>query len=153
MELDKFLTENNLWHRFYNKPEAVHTADTATTTGVDLTRLTKSLVLVNQDKKAVLAIIPGNCKLSFSKLRHVIGAKKVRLVPFNEAEKYSGYVPGATPMVCHREEMQVVIDKRLTHYKTIYGGGGSRTRMLELKTDDVIKINHAVIADICEEYA
>jgi prolyl-tRNA editing enzyme YbaK/EbsC (Cys-tRNA(Pro) deacylase) len=33
-------------------------------------------------------------------------------------------------------------------YETIYCGGGSRDKLLELKTKDVISLNEAVVAEI-----
>ena len=88
--------------------------------------------------------------MSFSKVKEVISAKKVRLVSFEEAENYSGYLPGATPMIYHKVKMKVILDKKLIQYESIYGGGGERTKLLELKTDDVIRLNKAIVADITE---
>ena len=150
MDLERFLKDNNVWHRFVDKPETVHTADAAREAGIDLNKVTKALVLLDQDKNPILAIIPGDCKLSFSKVKQALGLKKVRLVPFDEAVNFSGYLPGATPMVHHKLEMKVVLDKKLQKFDSIFGGGGSRTKLLELKTDDVIKLNDAVVADISE---
>jgi Cys-tRNA(Pro) deacylase len=133
-----------------DKPETVHTADAAEKAGIELRRVTKSLVLLDQDKNPILAIIPGDSKLSFSKVKDAVGSKKIRLVPFEEAENYSGYLPGATPMVHHKVKMKVVLDKKLIQYKSIYGGGGERTKLLELRTGDVIKLNEAIAADITE---
>jgi len=66
--LEGFLEEHTLWHKFVDKPETIHTADAALKAGIALEKVTKSLILLDQDKQPVLAIIPGNCKLSFSKL-------------------------------------------------------------------------------------
>ena len=101
-ELEKYLKKEGMWHSFIDKPETIHTIDAARKAGIELERLTKSLILLDQDRNSILAIIPGNDKLSFSKAKEVIGAKKIRLVPFEEAANYSGYLPGATPMVCHK---------------------------------------------------
>ena len=76
--------------------------------------------------------------------------EKQFLVKFENAQECSGYPPGATPMVYHKQQMKTVIDEKLTTYETIYGGGGVRTRILELRTEDVIKLNNAIIADISE---
>jgi len=46
--------------------------------------------------------------------------------------------------------MKVILDKKLIQYESIYGGGGKRTKILELKTKDVIRLNNAVVADITE---
>ncbi len=150
MDLDLYLKENNIWHNFIEKPETVHTADASAASGVDLKRLTKALVLLDQDKQLLMAIIPGDCKLSFSKVKEATNSKSVFLVKFENAEQYSGYPPGATPMIHHKMQMKTVIDQKLTKYETIYGGGGIRTKILELRTEDVIRLNNAVIADISE---
>ena len=149
-KLEDYLKENNIWHKFIDKPETIHTSDAAEKAGIELKRVTKSLVLLDKNKNAILAIIPGNEKLSFSKLKNAVQSKKVRMVPFDDAKEYSGYLPGATPMVFHKLKMKVVSDKKLTKYESIYGGGGTRLKLLELKTEDVIKLNNAVIEDITE---
>jgi Cys-tRNA(Pro) deacylase len=150
MELEEYLKQEGVWYKFVDKPETIHTADAAEKAGIELKRVTKALVLLDQDKNPILGIIPGDCKLSFSKVKEAVEAKKVRLVPFEEAENYSGYLPGATPMVHHKIKMKVVLDKKLIQYESIYGGGGERTKLLELKTKDVVRLNNAIIADITE---
>ena len=150
-ELEKYLQENDVWYQFIEKQETIHTVDAASQSGLDLRKITKSLVLLNQDKEPIMAIIPGDQKLSFGRVKIVSGSKKVRMVPFEEAENYSGYLPGATPMVYHKIKMKVLLDRNLTKYETIFGGGGERTKLLELKVDDVIKLNEAIIGDLTEK--
>jgi Cys-tRNA(Pro) deacylase len=150
MELETYLKENRIWHRFIEKPETIHTADAAEKAGLDLSKLTKSLVLLDEDKSPILAIIPGDSKLSFSKVKEAIGAKKVRLVPFEEAEQYSGYPPGATPMIHHKVKMKVLLDKKLADHENIFGGGGTRTLVLEMRSEDIIRLNEATVSDITE---
>ena len=134
MNIADYLVQENIWHRFLDKPETIHTADAATQAGVDLQRVTKSLVLLDQDKNPLLAIISGNSKLNFPKIKEIVNAKKIHLVPFEEAENYSGYLPGATPMIYHKIKMRVILDEKLKKHETIFGGGGDRTKLLELKT-------------------
>ena len=150
MQLEQYLKQENIWYKFIDKPETIHTKDAAEKAGIELNRVTKALVLLDENKNPILAIIPGDCKLSFSKVKEATNSKKVRLVPFEEAETYSGYLPGATPMVHHKIKMKVIIDKKLTDYESIYGGGERVTNLLELKTDDVIKLNNAIVKDITE---
>lgn len=150
MDLNEYLQTHNIWHRFVEKPETIHTADAADSAGIDLQRVTKSLVLLDQDKNPILAIIPGDCKLSFAKVKQASGSKKVRLVPFDESEQYSGYLPGATAMVHHKVKMKVILDAKLTGFESIFGGGGTRTKLLELRVEDVVRLNNASVADIIE---
>ena len=148
--LETFLKEKGVWYRFVEKPETIHTADAAREAGIDLNRVTKSLVLLDQDRNAILAVIPGDCKLSFGKIKAASGSKKVRLVPFDEADHFSGYPPGGTPMVRHKVAMKVIIDGKLMAFDSIFGGGGDRTTLLELKVPDILRLNGAVVADVTE---
>lgn len=151
MNLKAFLVRHKVWHQFIEKGKTVHTADAAAATGIELKRLTKSLIFLTEHDKAILAIIPGNCRADKKRVATVLGLKWVNLAPFEESEKYSGYPPGATPPVGHKQQMEVVVDEKLLHYDTIYGGGGKRTMLVELKPKDVVKLNEAKIANISNE--
>jgi len=71
MEIEDYLKTNKIWHRFIEKKETIHTADAAKEAGINLRIITKSLLLIDQNKNLILAIIPGNCKLNFSKVKEL----------------------------------------------------------------------------------
>ncbi|MCX8188300.1 MAG: YbaK/EbsC family protein [Nitrososphaeria archaeon] len=148
MDLEKFLKENGLWYRFIEKTETIHTADAAKVAGIELNRLTKNLVSKTDKGEYVLLIVPGNKKVDLDKAAKVLGAKKVRLVPFDQAENVSGYPPGGTPSIGHKIPMKIIMDKSLLLYKTVFCGGGSRTKLLELNTEDIVRVGQAIVADI-----
>ena len=152
MELEAYLKENKVWYRFIQKPETIHTADAAKVAGLNLNRLTKNLVSRTDTGEYVLLIIPGDKKVNLEQAAKVLDAKKVRLVPFDQAEHISGYPPGGTPSVGHKMKMKTVFDKSLTLYGTIYCGGGTRERLLELKTEEVVSLSGAIVADISNSY-
>jgi prolyl-tRNA editing enzyme YbaK/EbsC (Cys-tRNA(Pro) deacylase) len=112
-----------------------------------LERVTKSLVFIADDEP-VLAIIPGTCKVDKIKLKVALGVRNVQIVPFAEAERYSGYPPGATPPVNHKKIKRVVIDQRVMRFDTVYGGGGSRRKLIELKSVDIQRLNGAIVVDV-----
>ena len=146
--LEKHLEDNQVWHRFIDKQETVHTADAARAAGVDLHRLTKNLVSKTDQEEVVLLVVPGDRKVDLKSAAQALSARRVHLVSFAEAERISGYPPGATPSIGHKTAMRTVIDKSLLEHETIYCGGGTRERLVELKTKDVIRVSNAVIADI-----
>jgi Cys-tRNA(Pro) deacylase len=150
MNLIAYLKINKIWFQIVEKNETVHTADAATATGIPLEKVTKSLVFLDENKTPILVVIPGDCNTNKQKLKAVLAVKDIDLAPFNEAEKYSGYEPGATPPVCHKNIKRVVIDKKVMQYQTVFGGGGSRKKLVELKTEDIQKLNNAIVADIAE---
>ena len=148
MSLEEYLKENKVWYRFIEKPETIHTADAAKIAGLELNRLTKNLVSRTDLGEYILLIVPGDQKVNLDRVAQIIGVKKVRLVPFDQAEQISGYLPGATPSIGHKMEMKTIFDKSLVNYETIYCGGGTREKLLELKTSDVLALSNAIIADI-----
>lgn len=149
MNLTAYLKQNNVWHKIIEKDSTVHTADAAAATGIQLERVTKSLVFL-ADNSPILVIIPGNCRVDKGKLKAAINAKDVEIVSFEKVEEYSGYPPGATPPVCHRKIKKVVIDEKVMQHETVFGGGGSRTKLIELKSEDIQRLNNAVVADVAE---
>ncbi len=148
MDLESFLKENNVWHRFIEKTETIHTADASTVTGINLHRITKNLVSKTREKEYVLLVIPGDMRVNLKAAAKVLGTKNVRLMPFSEAEAISGYPPGGTPSIGHKTPMLVIIDQELAVFDTFYCGGGTRDKLLELKLDDVKRLTNAIVAKI-----
>ena len=150
MDLEDYLKENGVWHRFLAKPETIHTADASRETGIQLNRITKNLVCKTSDGDYALLIVPGNRKVNLRKAAQALNTRNVRLLGFDEAETVSGYAPGGTPSVYHKTRMNVVLDMVLLDQETVFCGGGSRDRLLELNTQDVIRLDNATVTDISE---
>lgn len=148
MDLEAYLEENGIWHRFIEKSETVHTADASKATGIDLHRITKNLVSKTRKGEYALLVVPGDRRVDLKAAAKALGAKKVRLMPFSEAEVISGYPPGGTPTIGHKTPMRVILDEELAGFETFYCGGGSRDRLLELRVDEVKRLTEAIVAKI-----
>lgn len=146
-DLSAYLQANHVWFHVVEKRSTVHTADAAAATGLPLERVVKSLVFT-ADGEPVMVIVPGTCRVDQRKLRAALGAKRVHVASFADAERYSGYSPGATPPVYHPRITRVVMDQRVMQCDTVYGGGGSRNTLIEMKAADIQRLNNAVVADI-----
>jgi len=151
VDLETYLKEAGVWHRFADKPETIHTADASRATGIELSRITKNLVCKTSDGHYALLVVPGNRRVNLQRAAQVLNTRNIQLLGFNEAEAISGYPPGGTPSVNHKTAMSVVIEKDLLGNETIFCGGGSRDRILELRTEDVLRLTHAVAADISDK--
>jgi prolyl-tRNA editing enzyme YbaK/EbsC (Cys-tRNA(Pro) deacylase) len=44
--------------------------------------------------------------------------------------------------------MRVVLDAELKDFETLYCGGGTRDRLLEVRVEDVIRLNDAIVSTI-----
>jgi Cys-tRNA(Pro)/Cys-tRNA(Cys) deacylase len=126
----------------------VHTADASEATGIDLHRITKNLVSRTDEGEYVLLVVPGDRRVNLRAAAEALGVRNVRLMPFEEAGSISGYPPGGTPSIGHKTRMRVVLDSELTKFETLYCGGGTRDRLLEVKVSDVISLNDAVVSPI-----
>lgn len=153
VDFEEYLDKNRIWHKFIVKEKTIHTADAAKAAGVELHRVTKNLVSKTDQDENVLLIVAGDKKVDLKSAARAVSARRVYLVSFAEAEKVSGYPPGATPSIGHRTKMRTVIDKPLLEYETVFCGGGSRDRLVELKTKDIIMLSNAIIADISKSKA
>ena len=149
--LETYLKGQNVEFDLIEKANTVHTADAAAATGIPLETITKSLVCLGDDGKAYMAVIPGTHKLRPKEVARAFGLKKVRLCPFDDAHKFSGYPPGATPPVNHEKIAGVVVAEALLQWETIYGGGGTNERLLQIKTEDVIRLTGGQVRDISTE--
>lgn len=148
MSLESYLEQNGVWHRFVEKQETVHTADASKATGIDLHKITKNLVSVTDTGEHVVLIVPGDRRVNLKEAAKALGAKNVRLMPFDQSEPISGYPPGGTPSLGYKTKMRVLLDKELEGFDTFYCGGGSKDRLLEVKSVDVIRLNGAIVAPI-----
>lgn len=146
VKLEARLKEMGIWYEFVEKPSStVHTADAAQVSGIELHRISKNLMAQTNDGRYVALIIPGDRRLNYKEAAKALDVKNISLVPFNEAYKISGYPPGGTPSVGYDRKLAVVLDEELMPFETFYCGGGSTKMLLQLRRDDVIKINGAKV--------
>ncbi|MBU5690069.1 MAG: YbaK/EbsC family protein [Candidatus Aenigmatarchaeota archaeon] len=149
--LKDYLERNGIWHRFIEKPfETGHTIESALSVNLDPERVSKSLVVLDSKNNAYVIIIPGNKKLNFTKVKKTFNLKKVHLALPEKARNYSGYDPGETPPLAYLNIKSVGLDKNFLKYDTIFGGGGNRKLIVELKVEDVIRLNKAIVDDFCD---
>ena len=148
LDLEAWLRERGVWHRFVEKQETVHTADASAATGIDLHRITKNLVSLTDAGEHVVLVVPGDARVNLKAAAKALGVRNVRLMPFDQSESISGYPPGGTPSLGYTTKMRVVVDKELEGFETFYCGGGSRNRLLEVRFADVVKLNGALVAAI-----
>ncbi|MBS7637450.1 YbaK/EbsC family protein [Candidatus Bathyarchaeota archaeon] len=148
--LEEYLKSKGVYHRFIPKSETIHTADAASATGIELHRITKNLISVTDRGEHVVLIVPGDRRVNLRKASEVLGVRNVRLLSPEEAEAVSGYPPGGTPSLGYRERVRVIVDDELTELERIFCGGGSRDLLLEVRVEDVIRLNEAIVASISE---
>ena len=144
--LEKYLSEHQVYYKFIDKKKTIHTKDASAVSGISLERITKSLVFTDGGKP-FMVVLRGTDKVSIKKLKKA-GYQNPKIVPFEEAHNYTGYNPGGTCPMNLKIKMKMIIDKEVMKFEKIYNGGGSRNKLVELKTADIVKLNNANTLDI-----
>jgi Cys-tRNA(Pro)/Cys-tRNA(Cys) deacylase len=148
MDLETKLRELGVWYNFLDKEETIHTSDASVATGINLHRITKNLISKTNNGDYVLLIIPGDMRVDLKKAAKSLKVKNIRLLQPLEASKISGYPTGGTPSIGLKEKLVTIFDEELLVFDTFYCGGGTRSRLLELRRDDVLRVSEAIIAKI-----
>lgn len=143
--LRNFLVSHSIWHRFIESDEPVKTVEQAARK-VDADQIAKCIVLVDSNKTPVLVILPAENRISYRKIKTLLGVKDVRLANEDEVLAYSGYPVGGVPPFNLLK--RVLLDSKVLRNTTVIVGGGDINRLAELRTKDIVEIIKPIVADI-----
>lgn len=111
-------------------------------------KIIKTLMFIDGSGDPVLAIVSGDDAVNARKLAKVVGTIGVRMATPREVERHSGYSIGGVPPVGHKMKIRTVIDTKVMGKKFVYGGGGSDTSLLKIRSWDIKKLQNAMIKSI-----
>jgi Cys-tRNA(Pro)/Cys-tRNA(Cys) deacylase len=152
MNLKAYLIREDLNFEFFEKKET-HTAEAAAKSlGVPLSKIVKSIIFVDENKLLLLAIVRGDQHVSRKKLQYIFNLKKAKIASQKIAEQTTGYPTGGIPPIGHKNLLRTVIDPLVLENEFIWAGGGTRKKMVKLKTSDVVLLSKALVKDITIEH-
>jgi Cys-tRNA(Pro) deacylase len=129
--------------------EPVYTAaGAARERGVRLSQIAKSLV-VKCTNKVVLAVVPGDRKLSLGKLARLLGEKNVRLADRQEARAATGYEIGSISPI-GVSGIEVWVESGLLNEEYVDISSGRPDAGVELLSRDLLRVVHGKVADMCQ---
>ena len=140
------LDENNLIAREF-APGSTPTSELAAQQlGVSVGQIAKSMVLKAKSGEFFLVICPGDRRICSKKAKQEIGSK-VRMANGDETEAASGFKPGG---VCPFgiDGMEVLIDKGLADYETIYPAAGNDASGVPMTFTQLQAITNARVVDV-----
>jgi Ala-tRNA(Pro) deacylase len=114
------------------------------TRGNDLADAAKCIVLmVKLGKKTtryVLAVVPGDARVDFGRIRALFGATYVSFAGTDTAERLAGSVAGTILPFAFDSELELVVDPTLLDRSEIYFNAGRLDRSIALSTDDYVAL-------------
>ena len=109
----------------------------------------KTLIVKAAGRQFWIAIVPGDQRFDTRKMAAAIGAKQADLAESAEAESLTGYHVGGISPFALRRALPVIIEESLLALDKIVVNGGQRGVLVELATEDVVRLLDARPADIC----
>jgi len=132
------------------RPAASSLEDAAAGLGIDASHLVKSLVVKRHDGALLIALVPGDRQISWSRLRALVGVNKLSMPAPDVALEATGYARGTiTPLGAHGD-LPVYADERIRGRRIGMGGGEHGVHAL-VDADALVAALDATVGDITDE--
>ena len=128
-------------------------ADAARAAGCTLAQIVKSMVLVCDDGRAVVALVPGDRRADLDKIARAADAVEARIARASEVEEATGFAPGAVAPFPLPNVERVLIDQTLLAHDTVWVGAGSDTHMAALNPAVLARLARARPMDAVQDSA
>jgi len=148
MNLTAYLKANKAEFEFIEKSTTHHATDASRASGIPLDGIVKTIVFVDSHDKPVVGVVRGDCMISRHKLETCSGMKKLQIASDDAAERATGFPTGGIPPVGHRKRLPVYVDQKVAHADSVWCGGGTRTRLVHLKTADILRLSGGHVCEI-----
>lgn len=123
--------------------------EAAAARGVPVSAVVKSLVVRRGEGDYLFVLVPGGRKISWSKLRAVLGVKRISLPDRDDALARTGYHPGTITPFGSTTSWPVIADSTLQGQEVTLGAGANGVVAL-LKADDAVAALGGTYADVTE---
>ena len=124
--------------------------DEAQALGVPASAVAKTIVLTTSEG-FVRAVVPASERLDLRKVRELLDSHEVELATEQQlAGAYPEFDLGAVPPLGGGKD-PVLLDKRLGAHESVLVDAGVHNASVRLKTDDLVALTGARIADICSD--
>lgn len=151
MNLTAYLKAHKAEFQFVEKETTHHAVDASRTSGIPLDQIAKTIVFADDEGQLVVGVVPATHMVSRHKLETCSGRRRLEVAADAIAEKATGFPTGGIPPVGHRRRLPVYVDSRLAQMEHVWCGGGARTRLVNLKIADIIRLASAHVCDIAIE--
>ncbi|WP_370467860.1 aminoacyl-tRNA deacylase [Microbacterium pseudoresistens] len=131
------------------RPEARSLAEAAALLGIEPSGIVKTLVVKRADDTFLFALVPGGRKISWPKLRAVVGVNRLTMPDPEVAKAATGYARGTIVPIGSTQDLPVFADASILG-RRIAMGAGSHGYSLFVDADALAAAYDATVADISE---
>lgn len=147
-KLTKTLKENTADYSIYTDSSNVRTAqEGADLYKIHLSETTPTFILKTKEKYYA-AIICGNRRISFKKLKQALNIQSISMADPQTVLALTGAKVGEISLInC---DITTLVDIHVLNNKDCYGGCGVPNKTLRINTQDLIRITNAEVLDFSE---
>ena len=121
-------------------------AEAANTVGAEPEDFVKSICMVDQDGRAIVAIVKGEDRASTSRVAKALSVDRPRVASPEEILELTGFPVGGTPGFGF--DATFLVDPRVMKKETVYLGGGSEKALVKMKTSELVRANSAKVVRV-----
>jgi Ala-tRNA(Pro) deacylase len=150
--LMQFLAERGISCRTFDHAAEGRTDLVSAMRGNQVKDAAKCIVLIvklgKKTTKYVLAVVPGDARVSFDAVKALYGATYVSFASADIAERLGGAVVGTILPFSFDPELELVVDPALSESPEIFFNAGRLDRSIAIKTSDYLAAAKAKLAPI-----
>jgi Cys-tRNA(Pro)/Cys-tRNA(Cys) deacylase len=105
------------------------------------------------DGAVVLAALRGSDRLQFGRLARALGVRRDRIAPLGpeRVREELGLEPGGVCPLVDRDDVTVLVDRRVLDLPRAFCGSGRNDATLELASADLVAASRATVAELASD--
>ncbi len=108
--------------------------------------LIKSICLLDDENRLVVAIVKGEDRVSTSRVAKALELPAIRMATPDEILARTGYPCGGTPSFGYAATF--LVDQKVMEREVVFAGGGSENSLVRIGTTEMVRVNQGKIARI-----
>lgn len=138
----------------YNAPDGfLDGVSVAKATGMDVSKVYKTLVTVGQSREHYVCVIPVAEELDLKKAARHFGEKKIEMIRAKEITNLTGYIKGGCSPMGMKKSFKTAVDIHARELESIVVSAGKVGLQAELSVSDLLSAIPAETVDltVCDE--
>jgi prolyl-tRNA editing enzyme YbaK/EbsC (Cys-tRNA(Pro) deacylase) len=126
----------------------LHSADDGVAHGMGQLDEMAPTFIVRTENGPLCAIVSGNTRIVWKKIKKQLGLKNVSLASPDEVRQLTGTEVGAVCLV--NPGLETLVDERVLAQQEVYGGCGVPGYTLAISPDALVRVTGARVFDFCD---
>ena len=138
--LDSKKIKYNTYEYPHEEGVAVDGVTVANLLNQDVNRVFKTLVLVGNDKKYYVAVVPVEAELDLKVCAKEFNVKSLEMIHVKDINSITGYIRGGCSPIGMKKALPTIMDISALYYDTVIFSGGLIGLQIEMNPKDLEKV-------------